>query len=271
MKILIASGIFKPELGGPATFAAELGKRLTAAGHEIRVVTYASPSTTVPENLPFPVIYVARRANKLSNYFRYFWRVWRLVNTRPDLVYCLDWFSAGVPAAAVCRLRGVPYIVRVGGDYIWEKYLSSGQPPMTLKAFYEQDIYRNYPLIFKAINWVLRGARTVIFNSNEQQILFEKYYSLASRRTQIIYNVAPELELSTTPIPVLKRRHEIVFAGRLIIIKNIDSLIRAFARLRDTSFTLQIIGEGPEEESLRRLVSENNLVTALENWNGRRA
>ncbi len=256
MKILIASGIFKPELGGPATFAAELGKRLTAAGHEIKVVTYASPSTAAPEKFSFPVVRVTRRTNKLSNYFRYFWRVWRLVNARPDLVYCLDWFSAGVPAALVCRLRGVPYIVRVGGGYIWEKYLSSGQPPMTLKAFYEEGKYRNYPLMFKAIGWVLRGARTVIFNSNEQRILFEKYYSLAPRRTQTIYNVAPELQLEAAPSAVLNRRHEIVFAGRLIVIKNVDSLIRAFARLRDTSFTLRIIGEGPEEKSLRRLASE---------------
>ncbi len=268
MKIIIATGIFKPELGGPATFAAEIGERLMAAGHHVTLVTYAPVLTDADgTNFSFPIVRVKRRRNKLSNYARYFWQLWRLTGraSRPDSVYLLDWFSAGVPAAAVCRLRGIPYIVRVGGGYIWEKYLSQGRPPMTLKSFYERGIYREYQHLFILIGWVLRGARMVIFNSNEQRLLFETYYKLPALRTQTIYNVAPnhDVAAATAPIALENRQHEIVFAGRLIIMKNIDSLVRAFARLRDTSFILTIIGEGPEEGRLRQLVDTLGLQSRV--------
>ncbi len=264
MKILIAAGIFKPELGGPATFAAEIGTRLLAAGHQVTLITYSSVASSEMGIFPFPVITVRRRQNKISNYIRYFWQMRRLTRAtvRPDLVYCLDWFSAGAPAAAVCRMRGVPYIVRVGGGYIWEKYLAQGRPPMTLRAFYERGIYRQYRLMYAVIGWVFSGAQKVIFNSDPQRILFEKYYRLGTGQTGVVYNVASEILKpdATTAIAIEQRRHEIVFAGRLIVMKNVTSLVRAFAKLRDESFTLSIIGAGPEEARLRHVVDELGLA-----------
>ncbi len=42
-------------------------------------------------------------------------------------------------------------------------------------------------------------------------------------------------------------------------IKNIDSAIKAFAVLKDTSFKLLLIGEGPIETELKKLVQDMSL------------
>lgn len=65
--------------------------------------------------------------------------------------------------------------------------------------------------------------------------------------------VATEKDLST---PV-----RLMFSGRLVDWKGVDVLIRAFKLLvdEDLPFTLTIVGDGPERESLRRLTEELNL------------
>jgi hypothetical protein len=73
MRILIATGIFKPELGGPATYSAELGKRLHSAGHRVSLVTYSKkPQYDLDEGFHFPIIRVVWYPNKLRTYLTYF-------------------------------------------------------------------------------------------------------------------------------------------------------------------------------------------------------
>src|SRR5947207_2892941 len=136
MRILIATGIFKPELGGPATFAAEIAARLSAGGHTVAVITYSNQAISAEDKaFPFLVMRVVRKKSKLLNYFSYFFAI--LHETKNfDFIYSLDWFSAGLPIMLACFLTRKKYIVRVGGGYIWEKYLAEGRPPVTLKQFY---------------------------------------------------------------------------------------------------------------------------------------
>ena len=50
-----------------------------------------------------------------------------------------------------------------------------------------------------------------------------------------------------------------LFVGRLIPLKNVDGLIRAFATVRQPADRLTIVGEGTEEATLHRLVDELQL------------
>ncbi|MDQ3014281.1 MAG: glycosyltransferase family 4 protein [bacterium] len=266
MRILIATGIFKPELGGPATYAAELGKRLQSAGHNVSVITYSEKQVhDLDLGFHFPIIRIIRQPSKLKNYLRYFWTVLSLMEGK-DVIYTLDWFSAGLPVMVAAFLRRKKYIVRVGGGYIWEKYLSEGKPPVTLKDFYEKGIYKEYRIMYLLIKLVLRRASCVIFNSDEQRALYEKFYGL--KKTSTMYNPVPESKLGTLvhtyKTEYTNRDKEIVFAGRFIKMKNAESVIKAFAKIKDQSFKLLLIGEGPTEPELRTLVKEHELGTRVE-------
>lgn len=268
MKILIVTGIFPPEIGGPATYAVELGKKMVALGHMVRVVTYSNPDADtahLDEALPFPVDRIVRQESKLSNYWHCF--TYLLKNIRGyDVVYGLDWFSAGFSLYVASRLTFKPYVIRVGGGYMWEKYLAEGNPPVTLKEFYEKGLYAKYRFMYEIIGRVLRGARFVIFNSEEQAHLYNTYYDIPAEKIRVVFN--PTELVGTKPVraagtPPTK---EIVFAGRLIVMKNVDSLLAAFAKLKDPAYTLRIIGSGPEEGKLRALAAELGIADRI-TWN----
>jgi glycosyltransferase involved in cell wall biosynthesis len=255
MRILLITGIFEPELGGPATYTVRLGKELVSLGHAVRVITYSDkPHFDFDHEYPFELVRVERRG-KISNYTRFFFSL--LKNIRNfDAAYSLDWVSAGLPLRLASLLTGKKYGVRVGGGYIWEKYLAEGHPPVTLKDFYRKGLYRNYPVLYRTIKFVLRGAEFVVFNSIDQADLYRTFYRLQNYKVKVIPNPTPEnLDFGAIRDPK-KINKEVIFAGRFIKMKNVEAAIQAFARLDDKSYRLVLIGEGPIEGLLRESVQK---------------
>lgn len=246
MRILMVAGIYEPEIGGPATYAARLRQQLSAHGHEVTVVTYAAANGTTDTG----VIRVAR-GNKYFNRIRYFFAAWPQIS-RSEVVYMLDWFAAGFPAALAARMLGKPYIVRVGGDYLWEqRYLESGREPIPLAAFYARGLHQEYPMLFRVIRFVLAGAAHVVFNSDVQKQLYETHYGLT--RTSVIHNPVP----NATPTDAAQgSKKEFVYWGRFIVMKNVTALVRAFALADIPNYTLALIGEGPRRSEIVALIQE---------------
>jgi len=275
MRILITTGIFEPESGGPATYTPQLASKLISAGHEVTVITYSDvPRLDADAKYPFKLVRVVRGnppspkttggLSKIFNRINFFFAVFKYVR-ECDLIYTLDWFAAGLPVSLVARMLGRPYIVRVGGDYLWEqKYLESGATPVSLKDFYERRLFESgeYTIAFRVIRFVLRGAARVVFNSDVQRTLYIQHYDLVSSGTSTIYNPTPGTEDLNIVRDVPTK--EIVFWGRLIVMKNVESLIRAFAQASlPAEYTLTIIGDGPQKAALQRLVSELHLESRV--------
>ncbi len=253
MKILITTGIFEPEAGGPATVCVGLARRLVDFGHNVTVVTYTSHIVArTRAEYPFRVVRVERRG-KIVNRIRFLFAVLREIRGC-DLLYSLDWFAAGLPAYIASYWHRVPMIIRVGGDYVWEqRYLESGASPVTLAAFYERKLYRRvlYLPFFWIIRWILTHVEHVVFNSDAQRTLYERYYGL--KRTSTIWNPVPARTRYTGV-----RSHEFVFWGRRIVMKNLESLIVAFARADlPSSYTLTLIGDGPHKARLARVARDS--------------
>jgi hypothetical protein len=139
MRILITTGIFKPDVGGPATLGFELAKRLAATGHTVMVITYSEKAEyAFDKDFNFgPIIRVVRGKNKLAKFFKYFEYFFTVLKHVGDysVIYSLEWFSAGFLTMLAARFRGKKYAVRVSGGYIWEKYLSQGNKPISLVDF----------------------------------------------------------------------------------------------------------------------------------------
>ncbi|MCC2630662.1 MAG: glucosyltransferase [Candidatus Paceibacter sp.] len=264
MRILIATGIFKPEMGGPATIAGELAKRLHATGHKVTVLTYSDkPRYDFDGELNFRLIRIVRAERKIVNYLRFFFTAFQEIK-KHDVIYSLDWFSVGVPLMLAAKLRGKKYLVRVGGGYIWEKYLAEGKPPMSLRDFYARGLHKTYRLMYFSIKKVLANAERVVFNSDIQRELYIHHYDLVPEKTLTIHNAIPENRISGLVQSYndrnFRRDKEIVFAGRFIKMKNIESLISAFSILNDQQFTLLLVGGGPLENTLRQHVKDLGLT-----------
>ncbi len=115
MKILIAAGIFPPDIGGPATFSKLLIDQLPPQ-FELTLLTYGQPR---PLDDP-RVNRVSRSWPRGLRHFIYFLRCLRL-GQRVDLIFALDPVSAGLPAAAAAKLLRKKFFVRVAGDWAWEQ------------------------------------------------------------------------------------------------------------------------------------------------------
>ncbi len=263
MKILIVTGIFPPEIGGPAPYAANLATKLIQAGHIVDLITYSDLETYEGDlKYPFHVTRVLRQG-KLSNYARMFWLLFRNIK-KYNVVYSLDWFSVGVPLYLASYLKRKRYIVRVGGGYLWERYLAENNPPMPMRAFYEKLLFKKYPIMYFLIRQVLRNAAYVVFNSQTQAELYNRYYEINPESIRVIYNPVTKVLI---PVSRTAPTKEIFFVGRFIAMKNIESLLRAFAKLKDTTYTLSLIGEGPRAELLLGLTKELGIADRV-TWSG---
>ncbi|MBM3261073.1 glycosyltransferase [Candidatus Kaiserbacteria bacterium] len=264
MRILITTGIFEPESGGPATYAPRLAALFVEKGIEVTVATYSDMADTQKDgSYPFKLVRVVR-GNKFFNRIRFFFACYAHMRWC-DVVYTLDWFAAGLPVTLAAWVVGKPYIVRIGGDYAWEqKYLESGAPPLSLKDFYVRRIHRQgiYAIYFFVIRAILRSAVHIVFNSESQRALYAHYYNLRFDATSVIANPISRDNLAsiTRGIPT----KEIVYWGRLIEMKNVSSLIRAFAQAAlPFEYTLSIIGDGPQKELLQTLINELQIANRV--------
>ena len=250
MRIVIATGIFEPESGGPATYTPKLATRLIEAGHEVTVITYSDQARfDFDTNYSFTLVRVVR-GGKLFNRLKFLAAVMQHAR-QCDLIYTLDWFAAGVPVmvsaflrrknisfaweAITCGNRNISTRVRIRCRFV---IFTSGEYTRVLHI--RRFIRRSEP--------VLRRAAHVVFNSDMQRELYVRFYGLDPARTSTIYN-----PLSRKGIDVRRdgETHEFLFWGRLESMNNVDSLIRAFARAhlpRDD--TLAIIGDGAQREYL---------------------
>src|SRR5207247_5897379 len=67
VRVLIVSGIWPPDVGGPASHAPEVAEFLRSRGHEVEVVTTA-PAAPAPE--AYPVHWISRAQSVFLRYVR---------------------------------------------------------------------------------------------------------------------------------------------------------------------------------------------------------
>lgn len=256
MKIVIASGIFLPELGGPATYAAKISQEFVKLGHQVKVLAYSDKlEYDFDKDLKYPVFRI-KRSNKLSNYFNYFKQLGKVAKDA-DLIYAFDHFSAGIPAALFCKMYKKDFYIRVGGDFIWERFLDYNDEALTLKEFYEKNIHlKSENKRFKIIKWVFGQATGIIFTTKFQLQIFKKYYNLSPDKLFVVSNpITKDIDISRNKI-----NKEIVMAGRFIHKNNILNLIKAFSKVTDKSYKLVLIGEGNIKNKMESLIAELNLT-----------
>jgi len=257
-KILIATGIWLPDVGGPATYGWNTAEKLTERGFKVGVVTYGK-KLKVREG--FEVRVVNRGLNKLFRFFLYFLKVLKEARGA-EVIYALDATAAGLPAALTAMILRKKFLIRVGGDLLWERAAEGGFFEESDRDFYEKGNYLKYkPKLFKVIRFVLRRAKRVFVPAQSLKEIYIKFYGIGSEKIEILPNV---FEKKTDED---KRNYEagiekkIVFAGRLVKYKNLERLIEAINKLK---VKLLIAGEGPEEENLKSKVKSLGLENGVE-------
>lgn len=227
MNILIATGIYPPDLGGPAKYAYELEMVWKKQGHTVSVVTYHGLGKKLPMGI------------------RHIWFFLQMVRYgfSCDSIFILDTFSAALPAILFAKLFRKRTVLRTGGDFLWEGYVERTRKKVLLRNFYTSEL-GNLTIkewfIFECIRFILNACDRVVFSTIWQRDIFLKPYGLESKKTiSVIGNYA---ERPAGTVFYEKRNKTILGNTRSNIWKNIDMLDTAFHKsgLIDRGYELDI-------------------------------
>jgi glycosyltransferase involved in cell wall biosynthesis len=246
VKVLIVSGIWPPDVGGPASHAPDVAGFLAERGHEVEVVTTADAA---PDPQEYPVHWVSRSLPVGVRHVRGAALV-RSRARRGDVVYTTGMFgrsSAGSLAA------GRPYVVKLTADPAFERSRRRGAVAGDVDQFQQGG---GGPLGFalrRARDFELRRAAFIYCPSAYLRKLVLSW-GIPTERVSVLPNPVPAL-------PELAERDELrrelglngatlAFAGRLTAQKSLTRALDAVAAADGVQ--LVIAGDGPDREALER-------------------
>lgn len=252
MKIILATPLYPPEIGGPATYTKELAERLCGE-QEITIVAYASTS----ENISGTKLLTISKRRSLPVRLLKFTYVLYQAARGADVIYVQNAVAAGLPAVLVKMLTGTPVVLKFVGDEAWERATQLRQTTKPLEDFLAMpDGSFRIRLIMLLQGFVLRHVDIVTTPSAYLSEAVIRTYGVRKERAVVNYNAAEKTEVLPfvgQPIP-----HQLVTTARLVEWKGIDGIIRAVAQMvkEFPDVKLLIAGDGPEEASLKQLTRD---------------
>jgi glycosyltransferase involved in cell wall biosynthesis len=257
LRALIVSGIWPPDVGGPASHAPELAEYLVRNGDSVRVVVTAD---TAPAEERYPVDWVPRRLPPGPRHAAVCAAIARrsLVS---DVVYATSMLTRASLAAWSARR---PIVVKLVADEAYERAIRRGLYEGSLDDF---QTHRGGPGLI-----ALRAVRDRALRRVDHLVCPSEYlarlavtWGVPAARVTVLPNPAPS-------VPPLRGRDEIryelgvqgavvAFAGRLTAQKELEVGLAAVASIDD--ITLVVVGEGPERERLERLAGELGLASRV--------
>lgn len=259
MKIVIATPLWPPELGGPASYAKNLAKEFKNKGHSVEVVSFVKDILRVdPQDLE-QFSFVSLKSPTGLRHLLFFCKLLSKLY-RVDILLALDQFSVGLPAAMACGLLRKPLILRVEGDFLWESFVERTRKDITLREFYQrpQPLSAKEKFVKKITGWVIKKADILAFSSEWRCDMICRAFGVPKEKTLIIKNVWPRFVV-LQPTNYNLQTKVVLWAGRMLYLKNLGRLIHAFARANDGSYELHLVGEGPDKENLELKVKSLKL------------
>lgn len=233
MKILICTGIFPPDIGGPAQYAKNLFEEFKKEGHVVWVSAY-NFERKFPSGL-----------RHLIFFFKSF-----LKTVRADFIIALDTFSAGLPAVILGKLFRKKVLLRVGGDFLWETYTARGGKLGLAKFYYSMpDLFLKEKIIYCFQKFIFKNSY-VIFTTNWQKEIFEKSYFLKTNGVFVIENYYGEKVGGFE-----SRDKNFIVAARPVKFKNLEFLQEIFSELinEEKDLKLEIVSDVDYEKALEKI------------------
>ncbi len=250
--VLIVTGLFPPDIGGPATYSKTLLDDMPKYGLDIRILSFGE----------------IRKYPKLIRHFLFFLKcLW--LGRKADIIFAQDPVSAGLPAWLAAKILRKKFLIKIVGDYAWEQ----GQQRFGIKDPLDDFLDKKYgwkvEILRKIEKGVATGARALIVPSSYLKGVVTKW-GIKDDKINVVYNsfepdgevisrdtARKKLDLSGTVL---------VSVGRLVPWKGFELLIDLVADLGKEikDLRLFIIGSGPEHRRLdlkiKKLGLENRVI-----------
>ncbi|MFZ6015898.1 MAG: glycosyltransferase [Patescibacteria group bacterium] len=287
MKLLIATGIYPPEIGGPAGYVKGVATELANMGHEVVVITYGDN----PEpNDKYQITNIKRGDSALVRYAKYAYECWKLAR-KADVIYAQGPVSEGLPATIAALLARKPLIMKIVGDYAWEQYQQrptsyvlrpTSEPRGTIGT---SDERREVELldefvthhhegkirILEAVErWTASQAKQIIVPSKYLKSIVTKW-GIEPAKVNVVYNSIAPLPSASSQSEVrsseLQNKKIVLTAVRAVPWKGGDFLCDVLKDLPQ-EYVLAVAGDGPELENWKIHAQEIGVANRVL-WLGR--
>ena len=208
MKLVIATPLYPPDIGGPATYAKILEEGLPGKDIEVELVKFSD----------------VRHLPKLIRHYVYYRRVYKAAR-HANVVLALDPVSVGLPAMYAAKRAEKPFVVKIVGDYAWEQGVQRSGLTQNLDKFVTE---KNVPFlvnVFRRIQTrVARSATRIIVPSDYLKGIVMQW-GISGEKIFRIYNA---IEIPSHISPHQKNAGEflIVSAGRRVPWKGFEAIER---------------------------------------------
>lgn len=255
-RILVATGIYPPAVGGPATYSKLLKEELPKYSKDkVRAII-----------LNFGEV---NQWPKIIRHIIYFFKA--LYRGRYcEVIYAQDPVSVGLPALWAAKILRKPFLLKIVGDYAWEQGVTRFGVKEDLDSFsLKTEPYGWYVRWLKKIeNYVARQAKVIIVPSEYLKKIVS-HWGISPDKIIVIYNsFEPPKGLSSKEIIRQKMKVSgelVVSAGRLVSWKGFAGLVRLWPEVltKYPEAKLLIIGDGPEKTGLEKLIAELGLLDSV--------
>ncbi|MCX6779480.1 MAG: glycosyltransferase family 4 protein [Candidatus Magasanikbacteria bacterium] len=256
MKVLFTSGIFPPDIGGPARMIEQLVTDLSQKKVDVTVLAFNKKKVT-----PHPFVVC-----KTQSKWVFCYKLWQLA-CKVDLVYTCDLYTAGFLSWLIGKkLLRKKLIVRFAGDSAWESALNKKQTKDDIVSFQKKKYSWQVELMKRFRSWVLKSADQVIAVSNFMKEVAQ-LIGVETSKIEVIYNSVDFVEKGHSvaldikkKLGILSGEKIIMTAGRLVPWKGVDGLIKVAVELKKNQtvlpFKIIVVGDGPDKEKLEKLASD---------------
>jgi len=249
VKVLIATPMYPPSIGGPATYSKLLFEGLTKRGIGVNVVSF-------DDLIGYP---------KGIRHLLYFFRL--IIKSKGfSHIYAQDPVSVGLPAYIASFLTGKKFFVRVAGDYAWEQSVQRFGVKDDIDSFQGKKYDLRTNILKKVQTFVCVRADKVVTPSKYFQKLVGSW-SAKIKEVVFIYNGIELPEILYDKMSLRKKlgfsedQRIVVSAGRLVPWKGFSELLRVGSRLKEkySNIKIVILGDGPLMKSLSDEIDNLNL------------
>jgi glycosyltransferase involved in cell wall biosynthesis len=247
LRILMVTGIFPPDRGGPASYTPKMATALSGFGHTVSVICLSDSLHHDDRAHPFAVQRISRRQFWPLRILRVTLAIWRAAR-KHDLVYVN---GLGAESALAAFLANRPTVHKVVGDYAWERVVGWRRFNGTLD---EYQTARKPPLL-----WLADLIRTMPLKLAESIIVPSAYlkrivcgWKIADEKVQVIRNAVQRSAAKEGAIVLPPWEGKtIITVCRLVPWKGVDAVIRLLPELPETRFV--VAGDGHDRRSLEAL------------------
>jgi len=251
MKILVATGLYPPEDGGPATYAKALFDELPKQGISVEI-------------LPFSRV---RKYPPVIRHIGYFFLCLKL-SKEASVIYAMDPVSVGLPASLAAFFSRKKFVLKVVGDYAWEQGRQRFGVTELLDDFLKKDSYSLPVQLLRSVEiFVAKRAKHVVVPSEYLKKAVVSW-GISKDKVSVIYNAAPDVSSvgNKNVLRGLLKFHGkyVITVARLVPWKGVREIIDAMQIVKDAGIEarLLVVGDGPERESLEEYAEGKEVLFA---------